>query len=150
MKNDYHSSFRPLLNGLVIMLSSNNFLSLSLEQDDLVRIAIRFAGSDDFGGDDWEQPLKLLLEGYNGSAKLTELGRTIARRLVLGMLVNRLRTMRIFRESFDLPEVRKPVFILGLPRTGSTMLHELFGLHPDLQTPKLWQADSLPNESAII
>ena len=146
MKNDYHSSFRPLLNGLVIVLSSNNFLSLSLEQDDLVRIAIRFAGSDDFGGDDWEQPLKLLLEGYNGSAKLTELGRTIARRLVLGMLVNRLRTMRIFRESFDLPEVRKPVFILGLPRTGSTMLHELFGLHPELQTPKLWQADSLPNE----
>ena len=101
MKNDYHSSFRPLLNGLVIVLSSNNFLSLSLEQDDLVRIAIRLAASDDFGGDDWEQPLKLLLEGYNGSAKLTELGRIIARRLVLGMLVNRLRTMRIFDESFS-------------------------------------------------
>ena len=146
MENQYDSSIRPLFNGLVIGLSSSNLLPSSLELDDLVRAAIRLAKSDDFGGDDWKEPLYLLLEGYLSSANLTELGRVIARRLVIGMLTNRLRVARKFQTSTSLPNVEKPVFILGLPRTGSTLLHELLDVHPDLQTPKLWQADSVPEE----
>ena len=146
MENQYDSSIRPLFNGLVSGLSSSNLLPSSLELDDLVRAAIRLAKSDDFGGDDWKEPLYLLLEGYLSSANLTELGRVIARRLVIGMLTNRLRVARKFQTSTSLPNVEKPVFILGLPRTGSTLLHELLDVHPDLQTPKLWQADSVPEE----
>ena len=146
MENQYDSSIRPLFNGLVSGLSSSNLLPSSLELDDLVRAAIGLAKSDDFGGDDWKEPLYLLLEGYLSSANLTELGRVIARRLVIGMLTNRLRVARKFQTSTSLPNVEKPVFILGLPRTGSTLLHELLDVHPDLQTPKLWQADSVPEE----
>ena len=146
MENQYDSSIRPLFNGLVGGLSSSNLLPSSLELDDLVRAAIRLAKSDDFGGDDWKEPLYLLLESYLSSANLTELGRVIARRLVIGMLTNRLRVARKFQTSTSLPNVEKPVFILGLPRTGSTLLHELLDVHPDLQTPKLWQADSVPEE----
>ena len=146
MENQYDSSIRPLFNGLVGGLSSSNLLPSSLELDDLVRAAIGLAKSDDFGGDDWKEPLYLLLEGYLSSANLTELGRVIARRLVIGMLTNRLRVARKFQTSTSLPNVEKPVFILGLPRTGSTLLHELLDVHPDLQTPKLWQADSVPEE----
>ena len=74
-------------------------LRSSLGRDDLVRNAIRYARSDDFGGDDWKEPLSLLLEGYESSANLTELGRVVARRLVLGLLTNRLRTVRKFQAS---------------------------------------------------
>ena len=147
MENQYESSIRPLVNTLVSGLSSSNMLPSSLGRDDLVRTAIRYAKSEDFGGDDWKEPLSLLLEGYESSANLTELGRVVARRLVLGMLTNRLRTVRKFQASAALPEVEKPIFILGLPRTGSTLLHELLDVHPDLQTPKLWQADSVPEEN---
>ena len=146
MENQYDSSIRPLVNGLVGGLSSSNLLPSSLEWDDLVRAAIRLAKSDDFGGDDWKEPLHLLLKGYESSANLTELGRIVARRLVLGMLTNRLRTARKFKALTHLSNIEKPVFILGLPRTGSTLLHELLDVHPDLQTPKLWQADSVPEE----
>ena len=147
MENQYDSSIRPLVNTLVSGLSSSNLLPSSLDWDDLVSAAIRYARSDDFGGDDWKEPLSLLIEGYESSANLTELGRVVARRLVLGMLTNRLRTSRKFKESADLPKVEKPIFILGLPRTGSTLLHELLDVHPGLQTPKLWQADSVPEEN---
>jgi len=112
--------------------------------DDIVRASVASAGCDDFGGDDWSEPLSLLLEGYATSARLTDLGRVVARRLVLGMLTNRLRTAQRLKKIGDRIEVRQPVFILGLPRTGSTMLHELLGLHPNLKTPKLWQSDSVP------
>ena len=62
MENQYDSSIRPLVNGLVGGLSSSNLLPSSLEWDDLVRAAIRLAKSDDFGGDDWKEPLHLLLK----------------------------------------------------------------------------------------
>ena len=143
-RNPYDSSIRPFLSEVVGGLSSANLLPSSLEMDDLVRASVMSAGSEDFGGDDWSEPLELLLEGYATSASLTELGRVVARRLVLGMLTNRLRTMQRLKKLGDGVEVRQPVFILGLPRTGSTMLHELLGLHPQLTTPKLWQADSVP------
>ena len=64
MENQYDSSIRPLVNTLVSGLSSSNLLPSSLDWDDLVRTAIRSAKSDDFGGDDWKEPLSLLLEGY--------------------------------------------------------------------------------------
>ena len=55
MKIQYDSSIRPFVNGLVILLSSNNLLPISLERDELISSAIRFARSEDFGGDDWEE-----------------------------------------------------------------------------------------------
>ena len=144
LENPYYSAFRPVISRAVGMLSSGNLLPSSLEMDNIVRASIASARSDDFGGDDWTEPLSLLLEGYSTSARLTDLGKVVARRLVLGMLTNRLRTMQRLEKLGSRVEVRQPVFILGLPRTGSTMLHELLDLHPQLNTPKLWQADSVP------
>ena len=144
LEDPYYSALRPVISRAVGVLSSGNLLPNSLEMDDIVRASIASAGSDDFGGDDWSEPLRLLLEGYATSARLSDLGRVVARRLVLGMLTNRLRTMQRLKKTGDRGQVRQPVFILGLPRTGSTMLHELLGLHPQLKTPKLWQADSVP------
>ena len=145
-KIPYYSPFRPTINRVVGRLSSSNLLPHSLEMDDIVRRSISLAGSDDFGGDDWSEPLGLLLDGYASTSRLTELGRLVARRLVIGMLTNRLRTFQKLNNLGDLNRVRQPVFILGLPRTGSTLLHELLDIHPQLRTPKLWQADSVPND----
>ncbi len=35
--------------------------------------------------------------------------------------------------------VRAPVFIMGLPRSGTTFLHTLFGFDPDVLVPRVWQ-----------
>lgn len=36
-------------------------------------------------------------------------------------------------------EVRKPVFVIGFPRTGTTFLHEILGLHPDVRMHYSWE-----------
>ena len=54
MENQYDSSIRPLVNGLVSGLSHSNMLPSSLRWDDLVRTAIGYAKSEDFDGDDWK------------------------------------------------------------------------------------------------
>ena len=106
-KNPYDSGIRPIINSVVGAVSSANLLPHSLEMDNLVLASIVSAGSEDFGGDDWSEPLELLLEGYATSAKLTDLGKVVARRLILGMLINRLRTVQRLKALGDLPKVQK-------------------------------------------
>lgn len=36
-------------------------------------------------------------------------------------------------------DVRAPVFIMGLPRSGTTFLHTLFGFDPEVLVPRVWQ-----------
>ena len=38
----------------------------------------------------------------------------------------------------DIP-VRRPIFVIGFPRTGTTFLHDMLGLHPDCSSHKLWE-----------
>jgi hypothetical protein len=43
------------------------------------------------------------------------------------------------------PLLNAPVFIIGFPRTGTTFLHELLGLHPDVRMHYTWeQASPVP------
>lgn len=47
--------------------------------------------------------------------------------------------------SINTINVGKPVFIIGFPRTGTTFLHELLGLHPNVKMHYTWeQMDPIP------
>jgi hypothetical protein len=35
--------------------------------------------------------------------------------------------------------IKSPIFIIGFPRTGTTFLHELLGLHPKVRMHYSWQ-----------
>lgn len=35
--------------------------------------------------------------------------------------------------------IRRPIFVIGFPRTGTTFLHELLGLHPSVRMHYTWQ-----------
>ena len=102
-------------------------------------------GLDDFG-EGFLDNLGALLEMYRGTAALTPAGRKSTRRRLLGLLVNRLRIARAFAAA---PQHRSralqaPVYVVGLPRTGTSALFNLLardrssrpllyweGLHPD-------------------
>ena len=47
-------------------------------------------------------------------------------------------------DGLDRGPDERPVFILGLPRTGSTLLHGLLALHPDLRAPTFWESHHFP------
>ncbi|HEY7996546.1 MAG TPA: sulfotransferase, partial [Steroidobacteraceae bacterium] len=105
----------------------------SLERDVLLAEAsARTGGLRDLGERQFMEPLAILLRSLEQEAHLTGVGRMIARERVLGHLVNRLLYVRDRAENpaIALEKIVQPVFIIGLPRTGTTILHDILAQDP--------------------
>ena len=104
--------------------------------------AARSLGLDDFGSDEFREPLSVLARALDQEARLTPVGRHFTRGRTVSSLRNRLllaRTMSARPELFAHPLV-PPTVIVGLPRTGSTLLQSLLAQDP-LHRPLLtWEA----------
>jgi sulfotransferase family protein len=113
----------------------------SLELDSLLRSAERRAGSSALG--DWpiEEPFERLLASYRDEADLTTLGRITVRELAVSLLENllRLEAERAANPAIERAAVADPVFIIGLPRTGTTHLHGLMSQDPANRAPFTWE-----------
>lgn len=125
---------------------------ISLDPDELLAEAQRSAGLSDFGGDGFREGLRVFLRAVEEEAQLHYVGRSLTRGDVLNLLDNRLR-MTDWRKRYpEIGEVRveKPLFIMGLPRTGTSILHELLAQDPAHRVPLHWEVRSPcpPPESA--
>jgi len=109
--------------------------------DDIAAAAVRTTGLDDFGGSAHEEGLRLLVDDLaSPEAGLTPLGNGFHRREVKSALVGRLLTQLRFTENpghADVP-IERPIFVVGLPRTGTTALHRLLHADPRHQGLELW------------
>ncbi|EGD53900.1 sulfotransferase family protein [Gordonia neofelifaecis] len=108
--------------------------------DELHEAAIRTVGLDDFGGDDYREGLEVLLSSYASSAELEPLGSKMFRYFLKGALVARLLSEAGWKANpgyTDVP-VERPVFVTGLPRTGTTALHRLLAADPANQGLEMW------------
>jgi hypothetical protein len=111
---------------------------------DLHASATRLTGLADFGDDDYRDGLAVLLESYARDAALTPLGRKLKRVFLRGALVARLLSEAAWARH---PEhaavaIRRPIFVTGLPRTGTTALHRLLTADPAHQGPELWLTEA--------
>jgi len=107
---------------------------------DLHASATRITGLEDFGADDYSDGLAVLLESYAADAGLTPLGAKVARAFLRGALVARLLSEAAWRSC---PEhaavsIERPIFVTGLPRTGTTALHRLLTADPAHQGLEMW------------
>jgi hypothetical protein len=107
---------------------------------DLHAAATTMTGLADFGAGDYRDGLEVLLESYARDAGLTAKGTRVTRALLRGAL-----TARLFSEAawVRYPEhaqvpVERPVFVTGLPRTGTTALHRLLTADPAHQGLEVW------------
>ncbi len=123
-----------------------DFLDLSnvvpLDYESLINSAIKKAGFDNFGDDYWQAPLKLLCNDLDTVAELTLMGRLLARNDILIWLDNRLQItdLTIKHPEILQQEVKAPMFIVGLPRSGTSILFEVLAQDPDVGVPKMWEA----------
>jgi hypothetical protein len=126
--------------------------TVSLDERSLLEAACRETRLEDFGGDEFREPLRLVLEGLETEARLTLLGRVVARRDLIGLLTNRLRLTEDRKRYPGIADQRiaRPFFIIGLPRTGSTLLHHLISQDPASRAPQAWEVmtPSPPPEGA--
>ncbi len=114
----------------------------SLAEAELLAAAAREARLDDFGSDTFRAGLHELLRCLEGEAQLTLLGRGMARGAIVGALATRLRLVdwRKRHPEVAQQEIRRPLFVLGMPRTGTTLLHGLLAQDPAARAPLTWEA----------
>jgi hypothetical protein len=122
-------------------LFRTGFRPVSLDERTLLDAARRATRLDDFGDGDFREPLRRLLHALEAEAELTVLGRVAARRDIGSLLANRLRLQEDRRRHGEIAAERvvAPIFVTGLPRTGSTLLHHLLGQDPRARVPQAWE-----------
>jgi len=136
---------RPLglrvVNGLGGALRTVGLPIVSLDAERLLAGARRRAQLDDFGDDAFRDGLTRLVAALDAEAGLTILGRIVARTDLLRLLQNRLRLVDLRKQhaEIDRETIRAPIFILGLPRTGTSILHELLAQDPANRVPMTWE-----------
>jgi hypothetical protein len=112
-----------------------------LEVDLFLEEARLRTGLDEFGDDGFLDPLRRVVDGFEHEAKLSFLGRIAARQDMIRLLSNRLRIEWYRKRHPALGEqpVSTPLFVTGLPRTGTTLLHGLLAQDPCHRAPLSWE-----------
>ncbi|WP_020659114.1 sulfotransferase family protein [Amycolatopsis benzoatilytica] len=111
--------------------------------EDLHASAAKLTGLEDFGGDEYLEGLRVLLGSYEAEAGLTPYGNKVHRAFLRGALAARLLSEASWKQHpqhADVP-VERPVFVTGLPRTGTTALHRLLAEDPAHQGLEVWLAE---------
>lgn len=103
--------------------------------------AERRTGLRDYGEPSLEPALGALTQSLHREANLHPLGRFLAWNHLTDFLVTRLRLVDAWKRApaSTLPPVSRPLFVTGLPRTGSTFLHELLAADPQNRAPRVWE-----------
>ena len=113
----------------------------ALAADELLEQARARTGLADFGDPIFREGLDVLLEDV-ARAELSDLGRMVWRGRILGHLVQRLRVEDWLARHSEIAAqpVPAPIFIVGLPRTGTTALSHLFAQDPDTRSLRVWES----------
>ncbi len=115
---------------------------VSLDPDALERRAARRAGLEPEVPRLFRDGLRELVRALDSEARLTLLGRFAARTQILRLLENRARVAADRARSPEIAceQIVRPLFVVGLPRTGTTLLHTLLAQDPATRAPLAWEA----------
>ncbi|MGD0584870.1 MAG: sulfotransferase [Oryzomonas sp.] len=129
------------LNGVCHSVLADGRPFVSLDEADLLETSRRRTGLDDFGNDLFREPLGILLDSFERDADLNLVGRICVRSEITRMLCNRLYIEADCKHNPEIHEekIQRPLFITGLPRSGSTFLHTLLAQDPRCRTPRIWE-----------
>ena len=115
--------------------------SVAFDEDAIVAAAQKRAGLTDFGDASFRDGLRELLKSCETEAQLSFIGRLSAREYLVSLLTNLLYMERDRQvdSGIGAEKIRAPIFMLGLPRTGSTMLHTLLAQDAGHRVPLTWE-----------
>ncbi|HUE45394.1 MAG TPA: sulfotransferase [Aestuariivirgaceae bacterium] len=113
---------------------------VSLDPDTLEAAARRAVRLEDFGDPYYRVGLGQLVQSLDHDADLHLIGRVFMRQYIRNALINRLLLQEHRRARPEVHEapLRPPIIITGLPRTGSTWLHQVMSRVPGFFAPPYW------------
>lgn len=109
--------------------------------DQLIAQAESATGLQDWGEQDFRAGLRIFLETAPRDARMSEKGwqRMLAR--IQGLLANRLQLVEYRKRHPEVAaqRIERPIFILGLPRSGTSNLLSLLASDPAHRVPRMWE-----------
>ncbi len=113
-----------------------------LDENSLIDGACANKGLTDFGSDDWREPFEIMLQALQDEAQLNLMGRIMARSDIIIWLSTRLQVVDELKRHPEIleQEVEAPMVIVGLPRSGTSILFELLAQDPVVRVPECWEA----------
>jgi Sulfotransferase family len=112
-----------------------------LDENSLLAHAQANTGLTDFGEDSWYEPFRVLIRSLDEEARLNLMGRLMTRSDLLIYLEGRLRiedTLKRHPEILE-EEIRKPLFVVGQGRSGTTFMQNVLSQPPENGTTKTWE-----------
>ncbi|TGB35988.1 sulfotransferase family protein [Mycolicibacterium peregrinum] len=133
----YPAAAQPIRDGLAAYGAI-----LDLQPDVLLAAATERSGLDNFGDPAFRERLDVLCTALRDEAGLSDTGLAIAFEQLVGNLVNRLRLEALIADHPEIEdlEIERPIIICGLPRTGTTHLHNLLAADPALRYLPYWES----------
>lgn len=115
---------------------------VQLEPDALMDAAVTKTGLSDFGADTFREPLDVLCAAFRTEAGLSGPGVVSNHALLVQLLSNRLLIQDLLQRHPEIHDVRieAPIIVCGLPRTGTTHLHNLMAADPALRSLPYWES----------
>ena len=116
---------------------------MELAASTLLEQAAARTGLDDFGPPSFRDGLDRLVDGLAQEAHLNTVGDAMAPAVLLGYLGTRLEVTDWHRRHPEMAQgaVTPPVVMIGMGRTGTTILHDLLGQDPANRVPRTWEVD---------
>ncbi len=125
-------------------LAYGDSLDLDLSVNAVCAAAVEQCGLDDFGPDDFRERLSLWLSEVDEDPDRTNLGRLVQFNDCVRYAANRLRIHDLLTrhpEIHDL-EIKAPIIVVGLPRSGTTHLVNLIAADGRLRSMPLWEGQA--------
>ena len=116
--------------------------SLRFDVDSVLADArARTGGLDDFGETPFAEPLGILIASLAADGMLNDMGKSMAEERLTRHAVNRLSYIddRKGNPGIADEKIVKPIFIVGFPRTGTTILHDILAQDPANRAPLTWE-----------
>lgn len=110
--------------------------------EQLIETARKETGLDRFDSDSFREGLEILIADMN-AITMSEAGTARNEASLVKLLADRLKTTDYLAKRPELLErpIERPVFVFGIPRTGTTLLSNLLACDPARRSPLTWEID---------
>jgi hypothetical protein len=105
-------------------------------------------GLSDFGPDDFRERLKFLIDEWNDDRTMLQINRAILLAMAQRYAATRLLARDLLKRHPEINEevIDRPIFVAGMPRSGTTHLLNLLAADSRLRSLPLWiSSEPLPN-----
>ena len=134
----------PVLRGINFALGAVEYFHpmAKFTVDAVLAAARKETGLHELGDEHFLEPLELMLDDYANDNQLSPLGRIISWSTLVHHVSNRMQIYHAFREHPEISEQRivQPLYVIGLPRTGTTLLYELLAQNDAFRPLLFWES----------